>query len=270
MIVRPPAIFETLLNCETEVHLWPVWLSGDDETVMSCSSVLSPAERERAASFKFEELRRKYVLSRGILRALLSRYVLASPQELRFTVRANGKPALLGSVFDIRFNVSHSGEAAIFAITPGSEVGVDIEHIRHMTFLDIAEQFFCNEEKLSLISLPPRARKQGFFHCWTRKEACLKATGEGLTSPPTKFCVTLKPDEPAQVLHVEGDRERARRWVLHDISPAEGYAGALAYWGPRRPIRLFEFSTASELLDLLDGEDHGTQIAAFRGYGRVN
>ena len=232
------------------VHLWPVSLQAPDGVVAQVQSLLATDESDRAARFKFAHLRSSFILAHGALRILLGRYLNSLPQDLQFIYGSKGKPAL-GALSRLQFNASHSGGLALFAFTTECEIGVDVEALRPMKDIGgIAKRFFCVEETAELMSLPAGQRDEAFFLCWTRKEAYIKATGEGLSVPLDDFRVTLRPGETAKMLDLAHDPNAAEAWTLHGLSVAAGYAGALAYRDARRPIKIFPLADPKHLLDL--------------------
>jgi 4'-phosphopantetheinyl transferase len=149
----------------------------------------------------------------------------------------------------VRFNASHSGGLALFAITLDREIGVDIEHVRPMRDLEgIAARFFSTRETADLMSLPEDQREEGFFRCWTRKEAYIKAIGDGLSVPLDSFAVSLEPGEAARMIQLGGSAGRAAAWSMHDLVIAPGYAAALAYQDIPREVRLAMTLDPSDLL----------------------
>jgi 4'-phosphopantetheinyl transferase len=232
------------------VHVWPVSTLAPDTVVERFESLLSPDEIERAARFRFEHLQRSFILARGALRVLLGRYLNTAPRELEFSYGSKGKPALAAPhISQLQFNASHSGGLALFAFTMDCELGVDVESIRRMPDIeDVAKRFFCAEETAELMSLPAAEREHGFFLCWTRKEAYIKATGEGLSMPLDGFRVTLRPHEPAGFVHFACDPIAAQAWTLHDLTPAPRYAAALAYRDSPRPFAAFTLVNPKQLL----------------------
>jgi len=198
--------------------------------------LLAADECERAGRFAFDHLRQSFTLARGALRILLARALGVTPEAIRFSYGEKGKPGLAAAT-PFRFNVSHSSALVLIAITSDCELGVDIEKIRPMPDLQsIAGRFFSGEETEALMSLRPDQREAAFFRCWTRKEAYIKAIGDGLSAPLDGFAVTLDPSLPARMIHLAGDRTAAGAWNLHDLLIEPGYAAALAYAGERRPI----------------------------------
>lgn len=215
------------------VHLWTASLSIADRHLVGLWPLLSADERERALRFVFERDRHWFVAARGFLRDLLSAYTGVTPASLRFTYGERGKPALdpdHGS--RVEFNVSHSGGLAVFAITSDSAVGVDVEEVRALDDADcLARQCFAPGEQQELARLMPASRLQAFFNCWTRKEAYIKALGEGLSCPLESFEVTLAPGDRAGLRSIDGAEIQAARWWMHAFVPAPGFVGAVVVRG---------------------------------------
>lgn len=215
-----------------EVHVWRLVLDAPVEPYLE---LLQPDELARANRFYFEKDRKHFTVARGFLRLLLGRYLQTDPALLMFSYGAYGKPSL-ESEQTLRFNMSHSHGMALYALTEAREIGVDIERIRaDFTSDDIARRFFSPFEVERLCGLPSADRVEGFFKCWTRKEAYIKATGRGLSQALDDFDVTLGPGENAMLLRNEdGSHER---WTMVDVEVGPGYAGALAVEGPVSSIR---------------------------------
>jgi 4'-phosphopantetheinyl transferase len=213
-----------------EVHLWAIPLDPPAPLLEELGRSLSPDEWERAHRFRFDIHRRRFVAGRGSLRALLSAYLGERPAALRFAYGHRGKPELEGGSAGhqwLGFNLSHSEDLGLLGLVRGLPIGVDVEYLKEMSDLEqIASRFFSAEENAELARVPPEHKKEAFFNCWTRKEAYLKAVGEGLAAPLDSFVVTLTPGAPPRMLSLEGDRERAGRWFYHHLVPAEGYIGA--------------------------------------------
>ena len=222
---------EILVLARGEVHVWRANLDQAPSRIQDFLLTLAADERARAQRFYFERDRDHFIVARGVLRAILGRYSSRAPEGLSFTYGAHGKPALAGAsgAEAIRFNVSHSGEVALYAVARGVEVGVDLERIRFdVSAAEIAERFFSRREVEMLRALPADAQRDGFFRCWTRKEAYIKARGEGLSLPLDQFDVSLAPGEPAELIGTRPDPAEASRWSLEEIIPAPGYVGAVA------------------------------------------
>ncbi len=128
--------------------------------------------------------------------------------------------------------MSHSHGVALYAVTRDREVGIDLEFIRRdLEVEQIAERFFSRRETATLRALPTALREYAFFLCWTRKEAYIKARGEGLSLPLDQFDVSLIPGEPAALLSTQPDSDEALRWSLQELTLASGYVAALAVEG---------------------------------------
>ena len=219
---------------EDEIHVWCAELDPPGGAAERLGAILSPDERTRAARFCLERVRSRFVVCRGVLRTILGRYLGGAPEGLRFVYGDRGKPALAPPEgTDLRFNVSHSDGLALFAVARGREVGVDVERLRPLPRVErIAERFFSLPERKALLELPPERRAEAFFTCWTRKEAYVKARGEGLGHPLDQFAVSLVPGEAARLWAAgDGDEREIARWSLDALVPAPGYVAALAALG---------------------------------------
>jgi 4'-phosphopantetheinyl transferase len=213
------------------VHVWRASLDQSPSQVAFFRNSLDDDERSRADRFYFSRDRERFIVARGVLRALLGRYLGKAPQSLSFSYSTHGKPALASEsgADAIRFNLSHSHGTALYAVTRGRELGVDLEFIRRdLEAAQIAERFFSHSEIAALRALPPSLRQYAFFLCWTRKEAYIKARGEGLSMPLDQFDVSLILGEPAALLRTQPDADEALRWSLCNLTLAPGYAAALA------------------------------------------
>jgi 4'-phosphopantetheinyl transferase len=233
-----------------EIHLWAVPLDPPPAEVERLGATLAEDEWERARRFRFDQHRRQYVVGRGALRSLLGSYLGIAPGAVPFTYGPRGKPFLgalpgvaAGAADGLFFNLSNSHELALAGFVRGVEIGVDVEHLKPMPdLMQIAERFFSASEREALHGLPETLRKLGFFNCWTRKEAYLKAVGEGLAAPLDSFDVTLVPGELPRMLTLRGDAAAAARWSFQGFDPAAEYVGALAVEAPPLPVRSWRFS----------------------------
>jgi 4'-phosphopantetheinyl transferase len=214
-----------------EVHVWATTLSAPARILDEFATTLSPNERERAHKFKFEKHRNRYIAGRGVLRKILERYLHADAAALRFVYSANGKPALSGEFADagIHFNLAHSEDLALVAVTRVGVVGVDVECVRPVKEMDeLVARFFSPRENEAFQKVADAVKPAAFFNLWTRKEAILKATGEGITRSLSLVEVSFLPGEPAQLLAISGDAAKAAQWSLRELSPAAGFTGAIA------------------------------------------
>jgi len=217
-----------------EVHVWRASLTRTPSELQSLSSLLVPDETSRAQRFHFERDRASFIVARAVLRTILAAYLKLNPAQLQFSYSAHGKPALndVEGSDGLRFNLSHSHALALYAVTRNREIGVDIEQIRaDFAGDEIAERFFSSTEIAMLRALPSNKRTEGFFNCWTRKEAYIKARGEGLSFPLDRFDVSLIPGEPRATLNVPEAPFEAARWSLQTLTPEDGYAAAIAVEG---------------------------------------
>lgn len=223
-----------------EVHVWKVTLARDSHSVAWLSSLLDDEELARARRFRFERDRDHFITARALLRRCLGRYLDLAPGAVRFVYGLHGKPALVDAGAAVTFNVSHSHGVALFAFSTGRQLGVDVEQIcEDRAGPQIAERFFSLREAATLRSLPAECRTAAFFRCWTRKEAFIKAIGEGLSHPLDRFDVSLAPDEPAALLRVEGDETAPKTWAMYDLPPIPGFASALAVESGCRAVLCF-------------------------------
>jgi 4'-phosphopantetheinyl transferase len=215
---------------EDEIHVWRTSLDVAASGLAKLRQILSPDERERADRFHFEADRRRCVIGRGYLRLLLGEILDLPANKLQFEYDEFGKPGLIPRQgLPLQFNVSHSGDLILIAITMGRAVGIDVERIRTDLDLDgIAARFFSTNECKALASLAGPARFEAFFRCWTRKEAYLKARGVGLCLPLDQFDVSFLPNEEPQLLATRHDPAEARRWRLQELDLSGDYAAALA------------------------------------------
>jgi 4'-phosphopantetheinyl transferase len=222
-----------------EVHLWRAHLDCTETVLGQLEATLASEEKARADRFVFPRDRNAFIATRGILRDLLGRYVHRAAAELEFDYGAQGKPALRteSSQESVQFNVSHSYGVALLAFALARQVGVDVELVRpDFAGEKIAERFFSPQEVTELRSLPPTLQDEGFFLCWTRKEAYIKARGEGLQVPLQSFHVSLTPGKPALLQAADSSR-----WSLRSLRPDPRYVGALVGEGTGWQLRGWEW-----------------------------
>lgn len=211
-----------------EVHIWHWNPVSAPSGLTDLWKVLAEDERERAQRFHFTKLRDEFVVNRTRMRSLLAGYLGKSPEHLIFQYASRGKPFLPDGE-GLRFNLSHTHGRAALAVGREREVGVDIEEIRpQCDARRIAERFFSVQERQSMQGLSGEALDRAFFRGWTRKEAYIKAKGEGLSIPLHEFDVSFAEGQPALLLSTRPDPEEASRWDLLDLSLGSGYAAALA------------------------------------------
>ncbi len=213
------------------VHIWSLDLDLSDDKTDALLANLQDDELARAARYKFDRHRRRFIACRGQVRRILANYLGTDANQLSFQYGPKGKPMLAAPWGDsgIEYNVSHSLELALCAVVLNRELGVDVEHLRTpYDFEGIAAQFFAAEEVAVLRELSDQARLAAFFACWTRKEAVLKAVGAGLSIPLNKVVVSLGPQEPAAVVKFLDASGRSTDWWMQNLEPSPGYVGAVA------------------------------------------
>lgn len=213
-----------------DVQVWGAWLDVTREGVMRFQSTLSSQECERAARFVSERDRARFVAGRGFLREILGSSLGTEPQSVEFTYSAKGKPTLGGAFArsGLQFNLAHSGGLGVFAVARHGVVGVDVEHIRPIPDLRaLIGRFLSARERARIEQWAGEEQVKGFFRIWTRKEAWLKANGEGL-SDLLNTVEVVSPSGEGESCGAARDGLGGMPLCLHDLAPAPGYVGALA------------------------------------------
>lgn len=221
-----------------EVHLWQIHLVAPNDEILRGRSVLSPEEVERADRFHFDKHRRRFIVAHAALRTILSSYLNVSPSDVSFSCGPKGKPELSANLekSGIRFNLSHSGDYALLGVTRNLCLGVDIEFVNHeFGTEEIATRFFSPGEIETLHAVPDAQKSPAFFSCWTRKEAYIKAVGDGLSIPLDSFDVAFAPGAPPALLRVQIPEHRY--WKLYDLPAPEGYKAALVIEGEEHRLK---------------------------------
>jgi 4'-phosphopantetheinyl transferase len=234
---------ETTPLADNDVHVWHMELDQPPDIVRSLYHLLAEDERRRAADFRFDQHRERFIVAHGLLRSILSAYTQCEPEALQFSTSTYGKPELssVDSGKTLHFNISHSENQALFAFAVGRPVGIDIEYIRPVPNLDeVAATVFSPREQLILKSLPVQERAAAFFNGWTRKEALLKALGSGFSFPPQDIEVSLVLGEPVRVHSIKGNQHLAAQWHIEAITSISGYAAALAIEGTISTIAYYQ------------------------------
>ena len=222
-------------------------LDAGPNQVRAVIPLLSNIERERASRFAFERDRRRFVIARGQLRQLLGVRLGVAPHAVQLVYGQRGKPALAAALAGsgLRFNLSRCGGVAVYAFAYDREIGVDVEEVRVMPDADdIVAQMFSPRESAAYFALSPHDRPLGFFQCWTRKEAFIKALGDGLYHPLDRFDVSLAPGAPARILRVENTAAGECPWTLHSFSPGAGLIGAVVVQKKRAQDAIDEYCAA--------------------------
>ena len=236
---------EQLLLHENEVHVWQASLNVPSAAIQRLRSILPKHELQRADRFRFPKDRNHFTIAHAVLRLLLNRYMTVPPAHIRFEHNQYGKPALCSATHqeNIRFNLSHSGKLALYAFAYDRELGIDVEwiHRRIDQAEQIAERYFSPCENESLRRLPDHQKREGFFNCWTRKEAYIKAKGRGLSLPLAQFDVSLAPGEPARLLQTRNDPPDVSRWTMCELYPGADYTAALLVEGEGWDMKCWQF-----------------------------
>jgi 4'-phosphopantetheinyl transferase len=224
-----------------EVHVWWADLNPEPTVLDRLEATLALDERARAARFHFPEHRNRFVARRGLLREILARYLCREPRQLRFAAGSYGKPFLLNGCgpHEVHFNLAHSQDVAFYVIARDREVGIDVERINpDCVDQQVAELVLSRWEYSALRALPADLQVEAFFNCWTRKEAYVKARGEGLLASLSSFDVSLTPREPAELLSgADG------HWSFHALAAEPGYAVAVVVEGLDCNLRLHKWRT---------------------------
>lgn len=223
-----------------DLHVWKADLEASSEELARLEQTLGPDERARFGRLRAEADRRRATASRGLLRHVLSGYAGMPAEELRFAYGPAGKPELTESAdgTSLYFNSAHSGDVLLVAVGRAS-LGVDVERVRPIArWKRVARRAFSEDEMRQIGALPPEKRSLAFITCWTRKEACVKAVGEGVWSAFSRFEVSATPGEPAEVLSVDGAPAPAADWSLYHLEPAPHFVGALAIRGTGWRLRV--------------------------------
>jgi 4'-phosphopantetheinyl transferase len=231
-----------------EVHVWRIPLGTTAAELVLLEAILSAEERARAARHRFCADRERFVARRGRLRLILGAYLGMAPDRLEISDGPLGKPALARNRLsdDWEFSQTHSAELSLVALARGRRVGVDLERVRPSRHdAALAARFFSPLEGEALRGLPAGLRDTAFFAAWTRKEAFLKARGEGLSAPLDSFSVSLDPRRPAKLLECCGGEEERSRWSLLDLPVGPGWVAALAVEDARWQLRCWWWDEAS-------------------------
>ncbi|MGE5217204.1 MAG: 4'-phosphopantetheinyl transferase family protein [Chloroflexota bacterium] len=215
------------------IHVWAVALTNADFDISLWLRHLSPDERERAERFKFAYDRRCYIVAHVALRDIVGNYLKITGKYLEFTAGENGKPKLADALVErgLEFNLSHSHEIALIAVTRGRRVGVDIEYVNNnFDFHEVAKHFFTGREVAALTTLPSRLQRQAFYKCWTSKEAFLKAKGVGLSGALDEVEIASEGGNQIEI------KAAVIGWSLIELDPGDGYESALVVEGDSVPI----------------------------------
>lgn len=221
-----------------EVHIWRIRLDISDDDWQALTSMLSDDEQIKAKRFHYEKHRRRYIVGRAALRTLLGQYLDLQPKSIEFTYNSHGKPGLADGSSGMRFNLSHTEEIMLAAFVMGSDIGIDIESImRDVDCTDIGQRWFSDMEGRTLQALPDYARHDAFFRTWSRKEAYIKARGEGISHLLHRFSVSVDEHEPRLIEH-QDDAGETIRWRFIDIDAGEKYRATVVVESADWKLRL--------------------------------
>jgi 4'-phosphopantetheinyl transferase len=227
-----------MLITPSQVHVWQASLDRPSQTVEQLAQLLAADEQQRAARFRFEPDRRKFIVARGLLRSILARYLSLPPEQVQFSYRQRGKPELANGYAEgkLEFNVSHSHEMALYGIALDRPIGVDLEHVRPIEAVALSQRFFSPSESATIASLTGTEQHRCFFRGWTQKEAYLKATGDGLGGLES---VEVAIVEPMRLVKVDGDARSAAEWCAQEIRVNNDYIAALVTKGMQPEVHYF-------------------------------
>jgi 4'-phosphopantetheinyl transferase len=244
-----------------EVHLWRIDLDSANLAQTLTKNPLSDDEIARAARFHFERDRKCFTETRIALRRILTLYIPIDPHEIKFTYEKSGKPEISEpqNRACVRFNVSHSGRFGIIGVSLRRGIGVDVEKYRTMEFLEIAQRYFSEREYCELKAAPADELQRYFFACWTRKEAVLKALGEGIGNSLSQISVAI--DSP-KLIDFQGRPSDVQQWSILDVNVHSGYVGAVAFEGGTPRVQRWDFASSLYGLNASPGtgSPYGTKV----------
>ncbi|HMS64574.1 MAG TPA: 4'-phosphopantetheinyl transferase superfamily protein [Ignavibacteria bacterium] len=212
---------------ENEIHIYNSFAADDPDVLSSFLTILSEEEINKANRYKFQKDKNNYISFRAMLRMILSQYLYIHPSKLNFFYAEKDKPYIKDT--EIKFNISHSENFAVFAVTKVNEIGIDTEIIRELPdALEIAKNYFSEKEVKVFSKVDHDNYKEAFFNCWTRKEAFIKAIGEGLSYPLADFSVSFLPGENPEMQWIKGKEDEVKKWSLFNLDLERDYVTSLA------------------------------------------
>jgi 4'-phosphopantetheinyl transferase len=210
---------------------------------------LSDEEGQRASRFRFEQHRNRYIVGRATLRQILGAYLNNPPEKFDFEYGNHGKPTLASrnGAQTLEFNLAHSDALALIAVSQAGPVGVDVEQVRPLKDADeLVKRFFSPRENSAFQKLSSEQKPQAFFNLWTRKEAWLKATGDGIAHHLNRVEVSFLPGEPAQLLSLPDNLGSETNWSLRELNPAPGFTAAVALACANPEVNCFSWNSSRE------------------------
>jgi 4'-phosphopantetheinyl transferase len=245
---EPP---DALILLSEEVHVWRAALDRPERVRERLAEKLSRDERARAKRIRPARDRERWTVARALLRVVLGRYLGVSPAEVGLGGDPGGKPVLAAGSDQapVSFNLSHSGDVALYAVTGARRVGVDVERVRDDVDAErIAARLFPPAERAALQELPEPDRREAFFSGWTRREACAKAVGKGVAALLAGSGVSLPAGEHAELGRASGDGPPGGPWTVWDLAPKPGYAAAVAVEGSGLRLRCLDLTKGERIL----------------------
>jgi 4'-phosphopantetheinyl transferase len=227
-----------------EVHIWYCSLNQHESKLSKFSCLISSDEKLRQKQFIFQNDRRNFTITRGVLRTILGTYLNREPSNIIFHYSNRGKPRIQNDNHkpSLFFSVSHSKDFALYALSRNSEIGIDIENIRDLTEMDlIVEHFFSEREKSIYQKLSESKKREAFFLCWTRKEAYLKAIGVGLYQPLSTFEVSIIPGDPVRLVSINNNTLLASNWTTYNLKIHVDYASACVIKGKNWTFKYYNY-----------------------------
>ncbi len=216
-----------MIISDGDIHIYRQSIDAPLDKLDFFRKLLSQDELQRANRFRFDKDRNHFISGRGLLRIILGKYLNESPASVKISYLDKGKPYIESS--PVKFNLAHSGGKAFYAFALNIEVGIDLEKIKEMPdAADIAERFFSEDEVNEFRTVEKDNIETAFFNCWTRKEAFIKAIGEGLSHPLADFSVTLKPGDEPKFLMIKNKPDEVKEWSLFDIEAESNFISSLA------------------------------------------
>lgn len=226
---------------DDEAHIWFVNKKRHQDRYNFYWELLTNEEQKKANHFRFNKDKTCFVIARAILRILLGNYLDQAPESIVFDAIKNGKP-FVANEKNVQFNISHSEDCILLAFVKKNAVGIDVEYTKRPVEVEtIARSFFSEEEASSLLALDKSYHKQAFYNCWTRKEAFIKALGNGLAFPLNQFVVSLDSEKRAELLATKWDVKEKEKWVLKSIQLKENYIGAIAIKGKVEKTKFWKY-----------------------------
>ncbi len=232
------------------VDVWRGIRPSDVAENINHERLLSSEEKERSEKFVYQKDRDLFIFSHGMLRNILAGYTGCSPIELQFTANAYGKPSLVlpAEGQGLHFNLTHSRDVVLLAVTRKETVGVDVEYLREINDVEqLSERYFSESERAYLRRLPPKEQLTGFFQCWVLKESYIKAIGMGLIYPLDKFSVSLSQTLETKTILCDSDIEIEYELVAQLLDPQPNYSAAVTFSSFINVIRCFSYESCSAL-----------------------